>query len=207
MNEITAPRFKFGQAAYGAGITAKTLRNWLQRGQIELFNARGEDDAHFAFSLADLVILAVVAELVRYGMPVRDAFDGIDRIRREIGLLATFKNTPLRALYPALMNKRIWATSGIAGWGLMIEEDGETPNRDEAEEKLTSILIINVAACYGEVLRRVREFEETSSAFSRQFGEKEAANAEKLMAEGRPEGLEYGETVPFSYRPDKEKPE
>lgn len=205
MNEITAPRFKFGQAAYGAGITPKTLRNWLQRGQIELFNERGEDDPHFAFSLGDLAVLSLVAQLVRYGMPVSTAFEGIVKIRREIALLASYQNTPLKALEVALNGKQIWAMNHGEEWALEVVYGIKHLSFDAIEEAIPSLLIIDVAVCFGEVLRRVADFEVTASAF-KSMGEKDSEEFERLMEEGRDETLDRA-TFAATFSTPKEKPE
>jgi len=197
MNEITAPRFKFGQAAFGAGITAKTLRNWLQRDQIELFNARSEDDAHFVFSLGDLAILAVVAELVRFGMPVRTAFDEIGEIRRHILMLSTFKNTPLGALAAALMPISLFVTNDGGQWEVQTLHNDREPEPDDGR-KFASVLLVRVPLCFAEVLDRVQKFQETTDAARRQFGEKEAAEAERVMAEGRDDTLDRA-TFPATF--------
>lgn len=196
MNQVTAPRFKFGQAAFGAGITAKTLRNWLQRGQIELFNARSEDDAHFAFSLGDLAILAVVAELVRYGMPVRTAFDEIGEIRRHILMLSTYKNVPLAVIAAALAPLRLFVRNDGQNWEVVTRsvypEDSEEPGPAQS-----SLLLVNVPICFADVLARVQDFEETAAAM-RRMGDKHAEDFERFMEQGRPEDIERA-TFPATF--------
>lgn len=57
--------YRFGQAAAAIGVKEQTLRNWLFRhGDFDLFNERPEGGWR-AFTEADVIVLAVTAELIR----------------------------------------------------------------------------------------------------------------------------------------------
>jgi hypothetical protein len=198
MNEVAHKRFKFGQAAYGIGVTEKTLRNWLQRGQVDLVTERGPDDAHYSFAIADLVVLSVVAELVRYGCPVRTAYDGLDPLRRHFSMLSMFKNAPFAAAAAALVPMQIFVTNQHGVWNIKLLQTN-TPQGDAGDdEKIGSFLVVDPAFCMGEVLRRIREQEETREALAKISSPDEA---DRLMAYARNRAdldLEF-KTVPAKF--------
>lgn len=63
--------YKLGQVAEAAGINARTLSDWLDR-KIIAVPASGSG-SHRTFDLHDVDRVAVVAELVRLGLPVAEA--------------------------------------------------------------------------------------------------------------------------------------
>lgn len=67
----------FGEVAKALGVTKSALRNWLTRGQVSVSYARSHQDENFRFSKNDLAAFALVAELVKFGMPVAKAFRAI----------------------------------------------------------------------------------------------------------------------------------
>jgi hypothetical protein len=182
MNEVAQKRFKFGQAAYGIGVTDKTLRNWLQREQVDLITGRGPDDAHYSFALADLVILSVVAELVRYGCPVRTAYDGLGALRRHFVQLSAFKNAPLGAMSAALIPMQLFVTNQHGVWNIKLLQANGPQEETGDDEKIGSFLVVSPGFCMGEVLRRIRENDETREAMVKLAGEDEA---DRLMTYAR----------------------
>jgi len=158
MNEIAEKRFKFGQAAYGIGVTEKTLRNWLQRGQVDLITERGPDDAHYSFAFADLVILSAVAELVRYGCPVRTAFDGLVDLRRPLAMLAMYKNTPMSAVDAAIASMVLDVNNDEGLWKIEYKRS-EKINMFSTDHSQSSYLVINLSMVLSDVFARMTELD------------------------------------------------
>jgi len=75
MNE-TAPSYRFAQVAKAIGVTEPGLRNWMTRNKLDLFEGRPERGWR-SFSENDVFVLALAAELVRFGAPVEDAVDAV----------------------------------------------------------------------------------------------------------------------------------
>jgi len=97
---VDAPQFSFREAALAAGVTPKTLRNWLDRGQILLdADAEREGDANRRYSLLDTMRIAFVSRLVGYCVSVRMASELIEETIVSLAKrLRAFKNPPLAAL-------------------------------------------------------------------------------------------------------------
>ena len=104
MAPISRAQITFGHAARAAGIAEKQLRNWLDKGQVLL---QGEDervDGQWRrFSFIDVIRLAVIGTLVRYGVRVSMAADIIrDNVDSKLYSLANRRNAPPRAMAAAL---------------------------------------------------------------------------------------------------------
>lgn len=170
MNELTNPVIRFRHAAAAAGITKKTLRNWLDREQVffgqyqkpsggillperrfiapELPN-RGWQ----TFDLQELAILALTAELVNYGINPRIAFiTAYNEVVRSTYLLAQYKSAPRKALIPAFGGKRILVhRSNDATRFHSVDETEELP----AYWPATSMLIVNLQPVIELMLERL----------------------------------------------------
>lgn len=98
--DVAEQRFTFREAALAAGVTPKTLRNWIDRKLILLdANADREDDTWRKFSLLDVIRIAFVYRLVGYCVSVRSASELIeDTIVSLAKQLQAFKHPPLAAL-------------------------------------------------------------------------------------------------------------
>lgn len=78
------PSYRFGQVAAAIGVKEQTLRNWLFRhDDLDLFTARPKGGWR-SFEEKDVFILAVAAELIRFGAPVKVA---IDAVRQGLGFV------------------------------------------------------------------------------------------------------------------------
>lgn len=66
--------YRFPQAAMGIGLTEPALRNWVGRNDVDLFGERPKGGWRW-FSENDVFVLAVAAELVRFGAKVQPAVD------------------------------------------------------------------------------------------------------------------------------------
>src|SRR5512147_1616517 len=119
MGPIARPQITFSLAAHAAGITEKALRNWLDKGQVWL---EGDDDREQGqwrrFSLMDVVRLAVIGSLVRYGIGVPAAAEIIaTNVDHKLRAFARDPCAPRRALYAALNSVTIVISNGGAADG------------------------------------------------------------------------------------------
>lgn len=96
--------YRFGQVARAVGVGEPTLRNWLQRNEIDLFEPRPET-GWLSFTENDVFVLAVAAELIRLGAKVKPAVDAV-----RVGLAGVnFKTWEGRPDY-------LFAAPGENGW-------------------------------------------------------------------------------------------
>lgn len=68
--------YRFGLVARAIGLGEPALRNWLRRNEIDLFEPKPES-GWLTFTLNDVFVLAIAAQLVRFGAPVKAAVDGV----------------------------------------------------------------------------------------------------------------------------------
>lgn len=66
-------KLRFGDVAHAINTTPKSLRNWLQRGQVSLKSSTPEEGGWREFDPADIPHLALVRTLVTFGLEVRQA--------------------------------------------------------------------------------------------------------------------------------------
>lgn len=70
----------FAEVIYAANISAKRLRNWLDRGLITLSaEDREAEGKHRRFSFLDAVRIAVVASLTNYGLSAENASELVEQ--------------------------------------------------------------------------------------------------------------------------------
>src|SRR5262245_6693088 len=65
--------FSLSDAAIAAGVEPTRLKNWLDRSQVRLDGERPEVGKHRRFSFVDVVRIAVVGRLTRFGIKVERA--------------------------------------------------------------------------------------------------------------------------------------
>ena len=80
MNGI--PTYRFSQAAAAIGVTEAALRNWMTRNDLDLFGERPKGGWR-SFNRKDVFVLALAAEMVRFGAPVKEA---VDAARQGLGM-------------------------------------------------------------------------------------------------------------------------
>ncbi|MCT8992042.1 MerR family transcriptional regulator [Chelativorans sp. SCAU2101] len=73
MNALMDRKLRFSDVAYAIDATPKSLRNWLQRKQVSLTTSEGSGWREF--NLADVAILALVRQMVDFGLTVEEASD------------------------------------------------------------------------------------------------------------------------------------
>ena len=73
-SDLDQPVIKFSEAAKLIGITPKTLRHWLQRGQIDLTHGVERGRWNY-FTVKDTIILSLVATAVRFGFRIEAAHE------------------------------------------------------------------------------------------------------------------------------------
>lgn len=126
MNDLTNPVIRFRHAAAAAGITKKTLRNWIDREQVffgqyqkpigyplqpeRRFIATSPEPRKWQeFDLQELSVLAITAELVGYGINPRISFvTAHNAVFGATRLLASYSNFPQKALPAAFFGKVIY---------------------------------------------------------------------------------------------------
>jgi hypothetical protein len=103
-NPVTRAQITFSRAAVAAGLTEKTLRGWLDRGQVILEgDAEREEGAWRRFSILDVVRLAIIGRVVRYGFEVRTAYEIVaSTVDGKLRLVASYRNTPPSVIPAAL---------------------------------------------------------------------------------------------------------
>lgn len=129
------------QAAYGAGLTAKSLHNWTTLYDLDLFEAR-PDRGWRTFSENDVFIMAIAAQLVRYGCHVKTAVQGV---RTALGMVdfKTFNNLPTY-LYAAELNGQ-WLIDSDEGLISMPFANGAPP----------ALVRVFVTRCIADARRRL----------------------------------------------------
>lgn len=120
-NEAQAKRFTFTETALAAGVKPKALRWWLDKGQVHLdAEDEREGTGWRRFSVVDAIRIALIGLLVGYCVPVEHSSEiAEDLIRKKLGLLMTYKNTPFDAVRTALMTAAfaVWPEGGSWGYG------------------------------------------------------------------------------------------
>jgi len=112
--------YRFGHVAHAIGLGEPALRNWLRRNKIDLFEAQPESGWRI-FTENDVFVLALAAELVRFGAPVKEA---VDAMRAAMGMV-NFKTWDKLPNY-------IYAAPVEPGWyaseneGLVADRSGPT---------------------------------------------------------------------------------
>ena len=135
MSPLLENRFTFTEAALVAGITPKTLRNWLDRyGEALELDAEGEREGTGwrRFSLVDVIRMAFLAKLATLGWTIPEASAIVSAVLdHRLALLASYKNTPVQ-LIPATFHNLVlvtwrdsdgkpWHREGYAGDPLTFE--------------------------------------------------------------------------------------
>lgn len=127
------------QVAEAIGVTVKTLGNWLDRGYVE---PRGQTDGgRFDFSPYELAVLAIVAPLAEFGVPIQEALSVGDRVIRESAGFTAAKK------HPALDSPRYFAALLASSYVRVFKEGGEWKFLESAdgESALPAFIQINVA--------------------------------------------------------------
>ncbi|QIG92878.1 MerR family transcriptional regulator [Bradyrhizobium sp. 6(2017)] len=79
MNATLARKLRFSDAAYAINTTPKTLRNWLQRGVVNIHTPQ-QEGGWTEYSFIDIAILALVRSLVSWGVSVPTASNIANKI-------------------------------------------------------------------------------------------------------------------------------
>jgi hypothetical protein len=101
-NPISDRRYAFSAAALASGASPKSIRNWLDKGQVSALEAEQERKgaAWRRFSVIDVLTFAIVKRLVDFGAPVEWAAMAAGDALGSCGtdLLRMYRNTPPAAL-------------------------------------------------------------------------------------------------------------
>ena len=104
MNQLIEKTYSFTEAALAAGMGPKALRNWIDRGLINLEADENRDgDEWRRFTLYDVLRLAATRELVEFGVSVAEAFRIADAILARARMLLMYKNTPANVIKSGFM--------------------------------------------------------------------------------------------------------
>ena len=154
-NPITRAQVTFGNAARAAGLPEKTLRNWLDRGQVLL---EGDDEREGGnwrrFSVLDVIRLAIIGRLVAYGLTVTMAYELVaDTVDNQTRALIAYRNTPPRALAAILSGITLAVHKGPADEVHVIV--GHTADRPADTSDLQDFLFIRAGLIATAVLDRL----------------------------------------------------
>lgn len=157
-NEATTLGYTFTEAALAAGVTPRTLRNWVDRNQIELLTLRQREAGEWRrFALVDILHLAIVAEMVPYCVPVERASAlANEMIGQRVFFMDAYNNTPAFVVRAALRTEDyIFYIERLAGqW--QITADAKFGPRDGAGPRMrASYLLIAVPVIVDAVLERL----------------------------------------------------
>jgi hypothetical protein len=89
MNATLARKLRFSDAVYAINTTPKALRNWLQRGLVKIHTPQ-QEGGWTEYSFIDIAILALVRQLVNFGVDVPTA--------------SAIANEVMTAFFPKLLN-------------------------------------------------------------------------------------------------------
>lgn len=132
--------YKFGQVAAAIGVSEASLRNWMTRYELDLFGARPRGGWR-TFIEKDVYVLALAAELVRFGGTVCEA---VGAARQRLGLIdaANFEELP----------RYIYAAPDGPGW-FTADDEGMVA----AKTNSPTIVKIAVPICLSHARRRLQE--------------------------------------------------
>lgn len=150
MNKIADPTIRFSHAVAALGVTPKTLRNWLTRGQVEL---DGDSTGWRTFSVLDLAKLAITSELVRYGMGVSIANTAAnDAVNMFTHVIRSYRNTPIEVITAPFKDCVIFAHNTGENWTFMLLR----PQDSEQEWPHGSTLVVKLQPLLERMMRRLR---------------------------------------------------
>ncbi len=90
MNATMAKKLRFSDVVYAINGTPKSLRLWLQRGLVSIHTPKPATGAWTEYSFIDIAILALVRQLVNFGVNVPTA--------------SAIANEVMTAFFPKLLN-------------------------------------------------------------------------------------------------------
>lgn len=119
MNATLARKLRFSDAVYAINTTPKALRNWLQRGLVEIHTPKQEGGWN-EYSFIDIAILALVRTLVTWGVNVPTASKIANTIMTDfyprLLHLQNPENMPAGALALTWSNQRLYLFQDGDDW-------------------------------------------------------------------------------------------
>lgn len=165
VNQVAQLQFPFGTACMAIDVTPEKLRNWLTRKQVELMGERTEG-GHRRFSLADIAVLSIVAELVAFGVPPKQAFEFTADLRQPLQLLHMYRKTPVTALLWELDSRYMILKPAEEGdWVSNIIRYAPTDPVDDfrsSADQLESAAILSILRVAVKAMRRALRVEVAS---------------------------------------------
>lgn len=150
MNQLIEKTYSFTEASLAAGMGPKALRNWIDRGLINLEADENRDgDGWRRFTLYDVLRLAATKELVEFGVSVSEAFRIADAILARAQMLLMFKNTPAKAIKSGFMPlAHLVFPMGKGRWDYY---DVAKTELDQKATTLPGVIVINLYVIIGLV--------------------------------------------------------
>jgi len=151
MNSLRDRKFRFADAAFAIDTNPRTLRNWMQRNELDLtseYSGRNWTE----FNLADIAILSIMRALIRWGLGVEDA----NRIAMvsfmQVGRhLLQYDETPATALVAALDKATLYVHSPDEDFGPVMSVGTEVADRPEQSSILSVDLSLVVMSAFQRI--------------------------------------------------------
>lgn len=152
---------------YAIGTTPKSLRKWLDRGELSFLHAK--EGGWREFSDGDVIVLAITRRLVDFGFSVMSAADTAQDVLLDAlhGLRDTLVTDPdmrgvnlMWALRAELMHRQLVCRSGPDGLDaepLSDEEYGRFLERLANREERDPVLVISVGFVVDDAFNRLAE--------------------------------------------------
>lgn len=129
-----------GKLADLAGVALTTLSNWQTRGLFEPFFQTRSTGGHRQYAAVDALRLVLVAKLTRWHIPVEIAVQCVDNaVGPKFGTLATYRKTPIGAVFASLTGFRMRIQNTGPRWTAMLYHENNGAPDDEYVEDFYEI--------------------------------------------------------------------
>lgn len=137
--------FSFTLATTLAGLTPKALRGWLDRGQVDYGSDRAAGGWRM-FTMAEILQLAIIGEIVRYGYGVPYAASIVENtVGRKLSTSGAISPRTMETLREPIFLRR-----SMDGGDIQFSSD-------DYSDDLPSAVIIRPLAVLGEVMHRANK--------------------------------------------------
>ncbi|MDJ0992804.1 MAG: hypothetical protein QNI90_04465 [Dinoroseobacter sp.] len=141
MNQLNR-KLRFSDVSRGIDLSQKAFRNWLQRYDLSLLSNHKTRD-WTDFTVADVAVLALTRELVRWGIGVEEANEtAFIALKRTIGSLLQYRNTPAEAMLAILHQRLIYVCKPISAEETKVIFDAESSKIKPSD--YDSVLCLNL---------------------------------------------------------------
>lgn len=157
MNLLTDSIFTIGQAAQIAGISDKSLRNWLDKGQMRITHDNEREEGGWRrLSLVEIFQISAIARLIKYGFGVSWSSEVLrDAVQAQMRSLSERGSDDISDLKP-FIGLRIFARHTAGGGCVPWTARGTEVSRETAlVEDFVQVDFANVIIDCWERLREV----------------------------------------------------